>query len=153
MRLNPSQDDEMEIHGYKTSPFRLAVTYLLILLTGGALRLVYHWIPHWFLKSTSVPCPLTEAERILVIVSSGRVDRWILLTGLDFSGKVQRETRNTPRQTSTCLNARMCSKTAERRRHKATPHHGDRWCSAIAVRSLFRWRVYSCRKVRMTFGK
>lgn len=74
MVINPRQDDEMEIHGYRTSQIRLAVTYLFILLTGGALRLIYHWIPHWFLKSTCVPCPVTEAEKILIVVSTRRVN-------------------------------------------------------------------------------
>lgn len=73
MALNSGdQDDHVEICGYRSCPLRTALTYAFIVLTGGVLRLVYHWVPHWFLKSTSVPCPVPQAQYILVTVSVPR---------------------------------------------------------------------------------
>lgn len=69
MTLNSDQDDQFEICGYKTSTIKTALTYSFIFLTAGILRLIYHWVPHWFLKSTAVPCPIKQAQYILITVS------------------------------------------------------------------------------------
>lgn len=69
MTLNLDQDDQIEICGYRKSTFRTALTYTLIFLTAGILRLVYHWVPRWFLKSTCIPCHVKQAQYILVTVS------------------------------------------------------------------------------------
>ncbi|XP_050315902.1 polyamine-transporting ATPase 13A3 isoform X2 [Anthonomus grandis grandis] len=67
MYINRGQDDEMEIFYYRTSQVRTALTYLGFVLTCGILRLVYHWIPHLYLFSTSVSCGIEEAEKILIL--------------------------------------------------------------------------------------
>ncbi|KAF5281780.1 hypothetical protein FQR65_LT14527 [Abscondita terminalis] len=66
MYINKGKDDQMEICGYRKSKVKLAMTYFFIVLTFGLLRLLFHWIPHWLLKATCVPCPVTEAEQVLV---------------------------------------------------------------------------------------
>uniref|UniRef100_A0A1Y1K832 Cation-transporting ATPase n=1 Tax=Photinus pyralis TaxID=7054 RepID=A0A1Y1K832_PHOPY len=66
MFINKGKDDQMEICGYKPSKLRLAVTYLFIVLTCGLLRLLFHWIPHLYLRATCVPCPVNEAEQLLI---------------------------------------------------------------------------------------
>nr|XP_022902834.1 probable cation-transporting ATPase 13A3 isoform X1 [Onthophagus taurus]XP_022902836.1 probable cation-transporting ATPase 13A3 isoform X1 [Onthophagus taurus] len=66
MRLNAGQDDEMDVCGYKTSPIRSTITYFLILITAGLLRLVFHWVPHWYLKARAIQCRVAEAEYVLI---------------------------------------------------------------------------------------
>jgi len=53
------------------------VTYSIIVMTVGILRLVYHWFPEWFLNCTHSKCSLESAERVLVVVSNPRhIDRF-----------------------------------------------------------------------------
>ncbi|KAF5303296.1 hypothetical protein FQA39_LY10035 [Lamprigera yunnana] len=66
MCINKDKDDQMDICGYKLSKIRMIVTYFFVILTCGLLRLLFHWIPHWLLKATCVPCPITEAEQVLI---------------------------------------------------------------------------------------
>lgn len=70
MFINKGHDDEMEIFCYKRCRIKTALTYLLFILTVGVARLIYHWVPQWYLYSTSVRCKVAEAEKILVLVSS-----------------------------------------------------------------------------------
>ncbi|KAH1018274.1 hypothetical protein HUJ05_006079 [Dendroctonus ponderosae] len=67
MYINECQEDQMEIFYYRSSPVRTALTYLGFVLTLGILRLVYHWIPHLYLFSTSVSCKIGDAEKILIV--------------------------------------------------------------------------------------
>ena len=64
--LNPDEDDEMSITGYRRSVFRTAICWICFVLTGGLLRLFMHWWRHWLLLATHTPCPLDEAEMVLV---------------------------------------------------------------------------------------
>ncbi|KAK4878700.1 hypothetical protein RN001_011206 [Aquatica leii] len=66
MYINKGKDDQMEVCGYKKNKLRLTVTYFFVVLTCGLLRLLFHWVPHWLLKATCVPCPVTEAEQVLI---------------------------------------------------------------------------------------
>lgn len=70
MLVKRGPDEELEVCGYKTSVSRTVVTYFFIVITGGLLRLVFHWLPHWLLKATSIECPVTDAEKILITVST-----------------------------------------------------------------------------------
>lgn len=45
------------------------ITWIIIFLTLGFLRLIFHWWPHWVLYAMFERCPLNEAERVLIIVS------------------------------------------------------------------------------------
>ncbi|XP_060532708.1 polyamine-transporting ATPase 13A3 isoform X2 [Cylas formicarius] len=67
MYLNKGQDDQMEIYYYRSSRIKTAFTYFGFILTCGILRLIFHWIPHLFLYSTSVSCKVYEAEKILIV--------------------------------------------------------------------------------------
>ncbi|KAH8376056.1 hypothetical protein KR093_011338, partial [Drosophila rubida] len=64
--LNQDQLDQMKISGYRRSHLRLILCWICICLTGGLLRLVLHWWRHWYLLSTCQPCPLEEAQQVLV---------------------------------------------------------------------------------------
>lgn len=68
MRLNDGMDDEMDVCGYRKSPLKVTVTYFVIIATAGLLRLVFHWMPHWFLKATSVQCDVNRAQYLLITV-------------------------------------------------------------------------------------
>ncbi|XP_046811083.1 polyamine-transporting ATPase 13A3 isoform X2 [Lucilia cuprina] len=64
--LNPNEDDEMNITGYRRSNLRTFLCWLCICLTGGLLRLILHWWRHWYLMATHEICPLEDAEKVLV---------------------------------------------------------------------------------------
>ncbi|XP_034112051.1 polyamine-transporting ATPase 13A3 isoform X2 [Drosophila albomicans] len=64
--LNQDQQDQMKISGYRRSHLRLILCWICICLTGGLLRLVLHWWRHWYLIATCQPCPLEEAQQVLV---------------------------------------------------------------------------------------
>ena len=44
------------------------MTWSLICLTFGILRVIYHWFPEFLLKSTHVKCSLQVAEKVLIVV-------------------------------------------------------------------------------------
>lgn len=64
--LNPDEEDAMKITGYRRSKARTYLCWLCICLTAGLLRLVLHWWRHWLLIATHSPCPLAEADRVLI---------------------------------------------------------------------------------------
>ncbi|XP_063927285.1 polyamine-transporting ATPase 13A3-like isoform X2 [Zophobas morio] len=66
MYINKGQDDEMEICCFRTSRLKIVFTYLVTVLTGGALRLIFHWIPHWYVFATCNACGVGDAEKVLV---------------------------------------------------------------------------------------
>jgi len=65
--INAGEEDQMEIYGYRRSMIKSIVTYSIIVMTVGILRLVYHWFPEWFLNCTHSKCSLESAERVLVV--------------------------------------------------------------------------------------
>ncbi|XP_033335964.2 polyamine-transporting ATPase anne boleyn isoform X1 [Megalopta genalis] len=65
--VNPGEEDQMEIYGYKRNKVLTAVVWLLIFVTGGLLRLVFHWVPQWMLQSTHSRCRLEEADTVLLV--------------------------------------------------------------------------------------
>ncbi|TDG39668.1 hypothetical protein AWZ03_013910 [Drosophila navojoa] len=64
--LNRDQPDEMKVSGYRRSHIRTFLCWICIILTGGILRLVLHWWRHWYLLATCQPCPLEEAQQVLI---------------------------------------------------------------------------------------
>ncbi|XP_044764147.1 polyamine-transporting ATPase 13A3-like isoform X2 [Coccinella septempunctata] len=67
MLINKGESDEMEINGYRRNKFKTALTYISFVLTLGISRLIFHWMPHWYLYATSSICSVTQAQSILVI--------------------------------------------------------------------------------------
>ncbi|XP_012276995.1 probable cation-transporting ATPase 13A3 isoform X2 [Orussus abietinus] len=65
--INPGEEDQMEIYGYKRNRILTGVTWFLIILTGGLLRLFFHWVPHLMLLATHSKCPADEAETVLLV--------------------------------------------------------------------------------------
>ncbi|XP_008206786.1 cation-transporting ATPase 13A2 isoform X2 [Nasonia vitripennis] len=64
--VNPGEEDQMEIYGYKRNTAYTAATWFLIAITGGLLRLVFHWVPHLMLLATHSRCSLEQAEKVLL---------------------------------------------------------------------------------------
>ncbi|XP_012139702.1 polyamine-transporting ATPase anne boleyn isoform X2 [Megachile rotundata] len=65
--INPGEEDQMEIYGYKRNNIFTVVTWFLIIVTGGLLRLVFHWVPHLMLLATHSKCQLEDADTVLLV--------------------------------------------------------------------------------------
>ncbi|KAI0223602.1 hypothetical protein LSAT2_025236, partial [Lamellibrachia satsuma] len=64
--LNVGLEDEMEIRGYRPCRVKETISWIFIFLSLGALRLVFHWRPAWWLRLTKCPCDLSEAVLVLL---------------------------------------------------------------------------------------
>ncbi|XP_031832819.1 polyamine-transporting ATPase anne boleyn isoform X2 [Nomia melanderi] len=65
--VNPGEEDQMEIYGYKRNKLLTFIIWFLIFVTGGILRLVFHWVPQWMLQSTHSRCRLEDADTVLLV--------------------------------------------------------------------------------------
>ncbi|KYN32967.1 putative cation-transporting ATPase 13A3 [Trachymyrmex septentrionalis] len=65
--INPGEEDQMEIYGYRRNRAWTYIIWFLIIITGGLLRLIFHWVPHLMLQATHIKCSLEEAETVLLI--------------------------------------------------------------------------------------
>ncbi|XP_077564177.1 polyamine-transporting ATPase 13A3-like [Haemaphysalis longicornis] len=65
--VNPMEEDQMEVFGYKPDGPRTLVTWCGVLLTAGFLRLLFYWMPAWWLYCTHRRCPLHQATRVLLV--------------------------------------------------------------------------------------
>ncbi|KAK0175752.1 hypothetical protein PV327_009479 [Microctonus hyperodae] len=65
--INPGDEDQMEIYGYRRNKIYTSITWFFIIITGGLLRLIFHWFPQLMLKATHSICSLNEADRVLLI--------------------------------------------------------------------------------------
>ncbi|KAK7494113.1 hypothetical protein BaRGS_00014586 [Batillaria attramentaria] len=64
--LNPGQDDQMEVKGYRLVKWRYYLSWVLYLLTAGLLRLLFYWLPHLMVQFTHTQCPLSQAEKVIM---------------------------------------------------------------------------------------
>ncbi|XP_056003243.1 polyamine-transporting ATPase 13A3-like isoform X2 [Ostrea edulis] len=64
--VNPGQEDQMEISGYRPSLVRKVIVWFFIIITAGLLRLVFYWLPHIFIKCTHSKCSLPEAKIVIL---------------------------------------------------------------------------------------
>ena len=55
-----------EVFGYETQNLRRVLCLLISVLTCGVLLLVFYWKPQWRVWATCIPCPLQEADTILL---------------------------------------------------------------------------------------
>lgn len=55
------------IISYRRNRVWTIIVWFLIFITGGLLRLVFHWVPHLMLQITHSKCSLEEAETVLLI--------------------------------------------------------------------------------------
>ncbi|KAL8601674.1 hypothetical protein ACOMHN_033850 [Nucella lapillus] len=64
--LNPGEDDQLEIQGYKLNRCLHYLSWLLYLLTVGLLRLVFYWLPHRMVQFTHSRCSLEQADKVIM---------------------------------------------------------------------------------------
>ncbi|XP_054268548.1 polyamine-transporting ATPase 13A3 [Macrosteles quadrilineatus] len=65
--INLGTEDQMEVYGYRRHTVSTGVSWLFIILTLGAVRLVFHWWPHLMLFATHYRCPLSMADKLLIV--------------------------------------------------------------------------------------
>ncbi|ESP04540.1 hypothetical protein LOTGIDRAFT_135940 [Lottia gigantea] len=68
--INPGDEDQMEISGYRLNRIKQVVIWIFIVLTIGLLRLVFYWLPHYFLRCTHDKCSLAQAESVIMKVKN-----------------------------------------------------------------------------------
>ncbi|XP_046381201.2 polyamine-transporting ATPase 13A3-like isoform X3 [Haliotis rufescens] len=64
--VNPEEEDQMEISGFRPHTLKTAVVWFFIIITVGLLRLFFYWLPHLFIKATHSRCSLAEATTVLL---------------------------------------------------------------------------------------
>ncbi|XP_036895871.1 probable cation-transporting ATPase 13A5 isoform X1 [Sturnira hondurensis] len=64
--LNQGEENELEVFGFQTRNLRRALCLTASVLTCGVLLLVLYWRPQWRVWATCVPCPLQEADTLLL---------------------------------------------------------------------------------------
>ncbi|KAG1653729.1 putative cation-transporting ATPase 13A3 [Nymphon striatum] len=67
--INCSDEEQLAIVGYKWNKLKYTLTWLLIILSFGFLRLIFHWKPEWMLFFTHTKCRLQVADSVLLTVS------------------------------------------------------------------------------------
>ncbi|XP_022255273.1 probable cation-transporting ATPase 13A3 isoform X2 [Limulus polyphemus] len=66
-KLNPGEDDEMSITGYRFSFPKTILTCFAVLLSGGTLLILMSWKPSIRIKMTHSLCPFKQAEKVVLI--------------------------------------------------------------------------------------
>ncbi|KAL3271527.1 hypothetical protein HHI36_022004 [Cryptolaemus montrouzieri] len=61
------EDDQMEIVGFRFNKLKNYLTWFLYVLSGGLVRLFFHWYPQIKLYATHTECDLEVAERVMII--------------------------------------------------------------------------------------
>ncbi|XP_059832324.1 probable cation-transporting ATPase 13A5 [Hypanus sabinus] len=64
--VNVGADNEMVVFGFRWSWWRAVPSTLLGVLTGGVVLLCLHCRPQWQMRCFCVPCPLQDAEQVLM---------------------------------------------------------------------------------------
>lgn len=64
--LNPGEENELEVFGYQTQNLRRALCLVASILTCGILLLVFYWRPQWRVWAYCIPCPLQDADTVLL---------------------------------------------------------------------------------------
>nr|KAF6473242.1 ATPase 13A5 [Rousettus aegyptiacus] len=64
--LNQGEENELEVFGYRTQNLRRALCLTASVLTCGVLPLVFYWRPQWRVWANCIPCPLQEADTVLL---------------------------------------------------------------------------------------
>lgn len=52
---------------YKRNKILTVVIWFLIVITGGLLRLIFHWVPRLMLLATHSRCQLEDADTVLLV--------------------------------------------------------------------------------------
>ncbi|XP_022160995.1 probable cation-transporting ATPase 13A3 isoform X2 [Myzus persicae] len=60
-------EEQLELHGYRRHMGYTIMSWVVTIITCGALRLIFYWWPTLMLFSTHMKCSLQSAEKILVV--------------------------------------------------------------------------------------
>lgn len=60
-----------EVQGFKRSRVKQLLTWTAFILTAFILRLIFHWLPQWYIRCMNSRCKPSQAERFLIKDSSG----------------------------------------------------------------------------------
>uniref|UniRef100_A0A803JFT6 Cation-transporting ATPase n=1 Tax=Xenopus tropicalis TaxID=8364 RepID=A0A803JFT6_XENTR len=88
--LNPGEENEMDIFGYKTHICRKVLCIIGYIFSLGFLWLLFYWKPEWHVWANCVPCSLEEASVVLLRTTddfkqtSWKKVKWIQLSSKDF---------------------------------------------------------------------
>lgn len=52
---------------YRKNQISTIVTWVIIIASGGLLRLFFHWVPRLMLQATHSKCSLDEADTVLLV--------------------------------------------------------------------------------------
>eukprot|EP00062_Callorhinchus_milii_P016851 gi/632968599/ref/XP_007900615.1/ PREDICTED: probable cation-transporting ATPase 13A4 [Callorhinchus milii] len=74
--LNPGEENEQDIFGYKTNSCRRAMCNVGAVLTCGFLLLVFYWKPEWDVRAQCSRCSLQDAD-VLLIRPTGECKVWV----------------------------------------------------------------------------
>ncbi|XP_078521759.1 putative cation-transporting ATPase 13A4 [Lissotriton helveticus] len=64
--INEGDENQMEIFGYRASAGWIALCVAGYILSGGVLLLIFYWKPEWSVWANCTPCPLKEANVVLL---------------------------------------------------------------------------------------
>lgn len=94
--LNANTDNPLTIKGFMTSKLRSALTWTVVVLSLGLLRLYFFWKPSLMLKCTHKRCSLAKATRFLIIDKYKQefIENCEVINGLKFNGLLNVETEN-----------------------------------------------------------
>ncbi|XP_052821050.1 polyamine-transporting ATPase 13A3-like isoform X2 [Mya arenaria] len=87
--INTGDEDQMEVECFTVSRLRQYLVYCAIFGTVGLLRLLFHWLPHWYIRATHRKCSIAEATHLLL---KDQYEQW-------FVAKVQTITKDGTRVT------------------------------------------------------
>ncbi|KAG8223414.1 hypothetical protein J437_LFUL003687 [Ladona fulva] len=65
--IKVDDDNEWDLLGYQICRKRMIASWIGIILTGGFLRLVFHWFPRLHLYSRHRRCSISKATKVLVV--------------------------------------------------------------------------------------
>ncbi|XP_071515717.1 polyamine-transporting ATPase 13A3-like isoform X7 [Panulirus ornatus] len=70
--IQPGTDEELILHGYKSSACKAFLFYLMTLVSLGMFYLISYWKPHWGLYWKRRKCSLSEADALFLKDSDGQ---------------------------------------------------------------------------------
>ncbi|XP_014233624.1 probable cation-transporting ATPase W08D2.5 isoform X1 [Trichogramma pretiosum] len=65
--IDTEDDGITEVYGYKENAVRKIVAYYLMWLSGGLLKLIFYWLPHFQLLFTHDKCCFYDADSVLLV--------------------------------------------------------------------------------------
>ncbi|XP_054266633.1 polyamine-transporting ATPase 13A3-like isoform X2 [Macrosteles quadrilineatus] len=68
--INKGLEDQMDIYGYRRHVWFTIASWVLVVLSLGAVKLIFYWWPHIQLYCTNRQCSVRTAEKLLIVEHS-----------------------------------------------------------------------------------